>query len=220
MKTVVITGTTRGIGRALANKFLDEGFKVIGTSTSGETDIEDSNFEIVKLDLTNPESIVDATNQIIKKADSIDVLINNSGVNFEDWDVVEIDMSVLRKTLEVNLIGLIDFTEKLIPNISDNGQIINISSRVGSLTQNHTANSADNPSYRISKTALNMYTKILGARLKGITVSSVHPGWVKTEMGGEDAPREPEEAAEQIYKLATTPHPTGKFWFDGKEFPW
>jgi len=222
MKTVVITGTTRGIGRALVNKFLSEGYKAIGTATSGKTDISNPHFQIIQLDLTDSKSIIKAAKEIAEKADHIDILINNSGVNFEDWNDVHISMDTLRKTLEVNLIGLIDFTEHLIPQIATNGQIINMSSRMGSLSQNATSNSADNPSYRIGKTALNMYTKIVGARLKnkGITVSSVNPGWVKTDMGGDEAPRTPKEAAEQIFKLATTKHETGLFWLDNKQFPW
>jgi NAD(P)-dependent dehydrogenase (short-subunit alcohol dehydrogenase family) len=222
MKTVIITGTSRGIGHALAIKFLEADFKVIGTATAGKTDIDDPNFEVVKLDLTNPESISNATSNILNKTTQIDILINNSGINLEDWDVTEIDISILRKTLEVNLIGLIDFTERLVPKISKDGQIINVSSRLGSLTNDYTENPSDNPSYRISKTALNMYTKTLAARLKktGVIVSAVHPGWVKTYLGGDEAPREPEEAAEQIFKLATSSHPTGKFWYDNKEFPW
>lgn len=222
MKAVVITGTTRGIGRALANKFLAEGFKVIGTATSGKTDISNPNFHIVKLDLMSAESIEQASKEIVSIASEIDVLINNSGVNHEDWDMVDLNVDTLRKTLEVNLIGLIDFTERLIPQLSSRGQIVNMSSRMGSLSQNATSNSADNPSYRISKTALNMYTKTLGSRLenKGIIVSSVNPGWVKTDMGGEEAPRTPEEVSEEIFKLATTRHETGLFWHQGKKFPW
>ena len=67
-----------------------------------------------------------------------------------------------------------------------------------------------------------MYSKVLAARLgkQGIIVSAVHPGWVKTDMGGDEAPMHPKEAAEKIFKLATSAHKTGKFWFDGKEFPW
>jgi NAD(P)-dependent dehydrogenase (short-subunit alcohol dehydrogenase family) len=222
MKTVVITGTTRGIGRAIADKFLENDFRVIGTSTSGKSDISNPNFEILKLDLSNSDSIIEATDLIKEKAPQIDILINNAGINLEDWDEVNIDIGNLRKTLEVNLIGLIDFTERLLSQISPDGQIVNISSRMGSLSEDFTDNPADCPTYRISKTALNMYTKTLASRLRkqGITVSSVHPGWVKTDMGGEDAPREPQEAAEQIFKLATTLHPTGKFWYDFKEFPW
>lgn len=221
MKIVVISGISRGIGKALANKFLKEGYQVIGTSTSGKVDIKNSNLEIIKLDLSNPECIVGATRKITTKAPKIDILINNAGIGLDEVNE-EIDISILRKTLEVNLIGLIDFTERLLHNISKGGQVINTSSVMASLIADIGNDVLDSPSYRISKTAVNMYTKTLASRLKkkGITVSSVHPGWVKTDMGGKDAPRKPEEAANQIFKLATTPHETGLFWYDNEKFSW
>jgi NAD(P)-dependent dehydrogenase (short-subunit alcohol dehydrogenase family) len=75
--------------------------------------------------------------------------------------------------------------------------------------------------YKISKAALNMVTRCLAIRLDGqITVSSVHPGWVKTDMGGDDADIEPEEAAEDIFTLANSQVETGQFWFKGEKFPW
>jgi NAD(P)-dependent dehydrogenase (short-subunit alcohol dehydrogenase family) len=80
------------------------------------------------------------------------------------------------------------------------------------------------PAYKISKCALNMYMRTLAARLKhegtNIIVSSVHPGWVKTDMGGDEAPTTPEEAAENIYKLAVSRPETGQFWYNGKKYPW
>ncbi len=80
----------------------------------------------------------------------------------------------------------------------------------------------DWPDYKISKTALNMVTRILSVRLQNqdIIVSSVHPGWVKTDMGGSGADIEPEEAAEDIFKLATSRPESGQFWFRGEKFPW
>ena len=78
------------------------------------------------------------------------------------------------------------------------------------------------PSYKISKAALNMYTRTLALRLKesDIIVSSVHPGWARTDMGGQDADISPEEAAEGIYGVATSKPETGQFWFRGKHLPW
>lgn len=222
MKTAVITGISRGVGQALANKFLKEGYRVIGTSTSGKVNIENPNLTAIKLDLSDPASIVKASKEILKEASSIDALLNNAGVDLQPFNVIDMDISLLRKTLEINLIGLIDLTERLLPNISAKGQIVNTSSVMGSLSKDPGDEVLDDPPYRISKTAVNMYTKTLASRLRkqGIIVSSVHPGWVKTDMGGEDAPRKPEEAADQIFKLATTPHQTGLFWYDNEIFPW
>lgn len=222
MKTVVITGTSRGIGLALAKKFLDERYKVIGTSTSGKDTVKNPNFKVVKLDLNSPSSIARATSKIAKIAPKIDILINNAGVNPQDFDATEMDTSLLRIALETNLIGPIDFTERLLQYIATKGQIINTSSIMGSLAKSSKEELIDDPCYRISKTAINMYTVTLASRLKkkGITVSSLHPGWVKTDMGGMNAPRKPEEAADQIYKLCTTHHTTGLFWYDNKLLAW
>lgn len=218
MKTIFITGVSRGIGKALAQRFLDAGDFVIGTSTSGTADWSHNDLRLIQLDLANPESIskcVKATKALDKK---IDILINNAGIwsGREDDPVIYIDL--LRKTLEVNLIGTLDLTEQLIPLINDGGHIVNVSSRAGSLSYVH---EAEYPDYKISKAALNMGTRMLAIALKDkITVSSVHPGWVKTDMGGEEADIEPEEAAEDIFKLANSQVETGQFWFKGEKFPW
>ena len=118
----------------------------------------------------------------------------------------------------MNLFGHIQITESLIPVMNSGGHIINVSSSAGSLENTkHTKY----PSYKISKAALNMYTRTLSFGLAGnITVSSVHPGWIKTDMGGEDADFTPEEAAEDIFNLAQSKIESGQFWFKGKKFPW
>jgi NAD(P)-dependent dehydrogenase (short-subunit alcohol dehydrogenase family) len=139
----------------------------------------------------------------------------------------------LRKTLEVNLIGTIDFTEHIIPSMDKSAHIVNISSSAGSLNDTDMEDAKTShfpfhyPAYKISKCALNMYTRTLAMRMQHernsedfITVSSVHPGWVKTAMGGDDANLTPEEAAGNIYTLAISKPETGQFWFNGKKHPW
>lgn len=221
MKTILITGIGRGIGRALAERFLQNGDFVIGTSTSGASPIEHERLLSIQLDLANSESIAACAKSVIDSGKSIDVLINNAGI----WSGVEenptIRVDFLRKVLEVNLFGTVDFTERIIPLMNNGGHIVNISSRMGSLEFTKVGY-IDWPDYKISKTALNMVTRILSVRLqdRDITVSSVHPGWVKTDMGGADAQIEPEEAAEDIFKLANSNVETGQFWFKGEKFPW
>ncbi|MDQ5928032.1 MAG: hypothetical protein QG633_470 [Patescibacteria group bacterium] len=218
MKTVLITGVSRGIGKALAERFLQNGDFVVGTSTKGTSDWTHENLTVLKLDLSKSESIEECAEQIIAFGKKIDILINNAGIwsGAEDDPVLRI--KDLRKTLEVNLFGTADFTDRVLPLVNDGGHIINISSRAGSLSYVH---DAEYPDYKISKAALNMFTRMLAIRFKDkITVSSVHPGWVKTDMGGSDADMEPKEAAEHIFKLAYTPVETGQFWFKGEKFPW
>lgn len=220
MKTILITGVSRGIGNALARKFLDNGYFVIGTSTRGTAKLEHENLKVFQLDLSEPQSIKNCVNQISDFKRTIDVLVNSAGIAVEEEaDEPAIVIDFLRKTLEVNLIGTVDFTERVIPLLNQGGQIINISSRAGSL--GHTGYTLNYPSYRISKAALNMLTRILAIRLEGkIKVSSVHPGWVKTDMGGEEADVSSEEVAEDIFTLANSNLETGQFWFKQKKFPW
>ena len=219
-KNVLITGVSRGMGKALAEKFLREGFFVVGTSTSGSSGIENKNLIVLQLDLSKPQSIKNCVDNIKPLNKRFNILINNAGValDIED-DHVNIDK--LRKTLEINLIGLIDFTTKILPLINKGGHILNASSHAGSLSETKEDDDYFYPAYRISKVALNMYTRTLAIQLKDkITVSSFHPGWVKTDMGGIDADMMPEEAAEYIYKLAVSKIRSGQFWFKGKKFEW
>lgn len=224
MKTIVITGINKGIGKALAKKFLDEGYFVIGTYRAEKPDFENKNLRACELDLASDPSIASCANKITGLGKKIDILINNAGVLLDEEET-RVVTEKLCKTLEVNLIGTIDFTEKLIPLMNQDGHIVNISSTAGSLEKAGKAESHypyHYPSYKISKAALNMYTRTLSLRLKesGITVSSVHPGWVRTDMGGQEAPASPEEAAEGIYKIAISRPETGQFWFKEEKLPW
>ncbi len=219
MKNIIITGVSRGIGKALAEKFLSEGWFVIGTSTDGEHNLQNEKLVVYALDLSKPTDIEHCAQQIQESGKEVDVLINNAGM-YDDRDSgPEINIDVLRKTLEVNLIGPIDFTQRILNLIKTDGHIINVSSRQGSM--DYASNPGD-PAYRISKSGVNMFTRILSfyVKDKGIIVSAVHPGSVQTDMGMADAPMTPAEAADDLYKLAISKPETGQFWFKGEKFPW
>ncbi len=224
MKTVLITGIGKGIGKALAEKFLAEGFDVLGTVYAGSAwDAE--HLQTFTLDLSSPESITECVRAIGETGKKIDILVNNAGGLFdEDETVVVVDK--LRKTLEVNLIGTIDFTEHVLPLMNTGGHIVNISSTAGSLQRAEFPSASHEPlhypAYKISKAALNMYTRTLALRLQdaGVSVSSVHPGWVKTDIGGDEADLTPTEAAEGIYAVAVSQRDTGGFWFCDERLPW
>lgn len=231
MKTIIITGISRGIGKAETLKFLAEGYHVIGTSIEGTVDYTHERLTIFPLDLSKSASIASCAEQIEKHVEKsgirIDILLNNAGALFDDEET-RLIVDKLRQTLEVNLIGTIDFTERIIPLINKGGHIVNTSSSAGSLAGatdlRKTHYPYHYPAYKISKVALNMYTRTLATRLTheetGIIVSSVHPGWVKTDMGGEEAPITPEEAAGHIYTLAISRPESGQFWFKGEKYPW
>lgn len=223
MKTVLITGIGQGIGQALAEKFLSESWFVLGTYHTTKP-VPKENLSSLPLDLSSPQSIAERARAIRETGKTISILINNAGTLVDDEETTLV-VEKLRETLEVNLIGTIDFTEQIIPAVEDNGHIVNISSTAGSLELamdgvSHYPNHY--PAYKISKTALNMYTRTLSTRMKkrGVIVSSVHPGWVQTEMGGPEADISPAEAAKYIYEFAITRPETGGFWFKSEKLPW
>jgi len=225
MKTVVITGASRGIGLATAKKFLAEDWQVIGTYLDKSVPIEDSNFISIQYDQSNPESIARVANQIISLAPRLDALVNNAGILI-DANNDFVDPIKLRKTLEVNIIGVVDFTERLLPLLGENSHIVNMASGHGQLSRPVDDEFATG--YRISKAALNMYTHHLAFRLKSrsVVVSSIAPGWIQTDMGYSIASeiqkpnRTPEQAADDIFQLVTTVKESGHFWEYGKKIGW
>lgn len=219
MKTVVITGASRGIGRAATQKFIEAGWRVIGTSTRGEVPYSAKEFVPVQLELSDTGSISAAVEAIAYAAPAIDALVNNAGIFEEaEWDSTVMDIARLRRLLEVNLIGTIDLTERLLAAVPSIPRVIFLSSRAGALTDQ---NDGTEPAYRITKTGINMYMRTLAGRLRNTaTVSSLDPGWVKTDMGGEEAPRNPHLAAHDIYRLATEQIPSGLFWHGGEPRSW
>lgn len=213
LKTLVITGISRGIGLEIARIFLDKDWTVIGTSTSGYSPIKHKNLRTYKLDLAISEQI----DAFAKNLPKIDVLINNAAVLLEEWNEEKINMSLLKKTFAINLFGTVELTEKCIHKFNDGAQIINISSGWGAFSSN---NSPFQPHYKMSKVSLNMYTKLLAERLPQITVSSFDPGWVKTNMGTQNAKKLPSETALEIYELISMKKKSGYFWFNGKPRDW
>lgn len=211
-KIILITGVNRGIGLALTKKFLSEDFIVFGTSRSEIVEeVSHPNFYSVVLDVTLPESISKSVFTIKEKFQKIDLLINSAGVGLDlNDETPEID--IIKATFETNVFGLINFTETIKDCIIDGGTIFNISSAMGMLNRDKIVPNAT--AYRMSKSALNMYTKTLSARLseRNIKVVSIHPGWVKTDMGGQEADITPEFSANGIYQLYIKNVPTNSFW--------
>lgn len=212
MKTVLITGASRGIGLALAKIFSDNGFTVIGTCRSGVIqNFNSDNFNSLALDLSDPDSIKKFDEEIQDKKIELDIIINNAGIGPDlDFDTPEI--SSFKQTFDVNVIGTTFFTELMLTHIKSNGKIINISSKMGSIA---ICEQTDSVAYRMSKAALNMYTKILTNRLAGQqSVAAVHPGWVRTTIAKSNihGRLSPEESAQKIYDFVVSDFKTGIFW--------
>jgi len=219
-KLVLVTGGSRGIGRSTVKEFLGNGYVVMTTSTSGELDYDDDNLECFQLELSDRGSIKKLVRKFKQRGILIDVLINNAAIGGgEVRNPERIDIGRLREILEINLIGTIELTESLKDMIKQEGVIINVSSEFGSLSEDW-GNVV--PGYRISKAALNMFTRSVYKRFgeKGIRVYSFDPGWVKTDMGGKEAPRRPEEPAKEILKLSESNKLSGRFYRGLKERSW
>lgn len=211
-KTVLITGTSKGIGFALAEQFLINGYKVIGTSRTGEiANLTPTNFEVLALDLSD-EKTINNINQIVADRNiQIDILINNAGIG-PDLYTFEPEKESFKQTFDVNVTGTVFFTELLSQHVKDGGKIINISSKMGSI---ELCALTDSVAYRMSKTALNMYTKILTNRvLNKQKVAAVHPGWVRTTIakGNVNGRLSADESAEKIFNFVTSDFETGTFW--------
>jgi len=201
----VITGANRGIGLALTKILLSEGETVtVGVRTS--MPFEHENLKILKVDTSNPVSIEEFVSQIDTP---IDVLINNAGVLIEERfpNVTEEGMLL---SFKVNTMGPYMLIQECYNKgkLKENAKIVNISSILGSIT--NTGGTTSMP-YSISKAALNMVTKLLAHKLKNMYVVSIHPGWVKTDMGGQEAPLLPEESATGIIKVIKNLNKSGIF---------
>lgn len=211
-KTVLITGASRGIGFALAQQFLKNGFNVIATSRTGKIEnIIHKNFEVLELDLSNEKTINNLAQILQNKNIKIDILINNAGIG-PDLYTHEPEKESFKQTFDVNVSGTVFLTELLSPHINDGGKIINISSKMGSINM---CVLTDSVAYRMSKTALNMYTKILVNRLLGKQlIAAIHPGWVRTTIakGNLNGRLSPDESASKIFDFVISDFETGTFW--------
>ena len=230
MKTALITGANKGIGYQVARQLATKGFHAfVGARNekAGRKAAEDiakkcGEATFLEIDVADSDSVTTAAREFSNIADHLDVLVNNAGIIVEgDNAILEISDDLLRKTLETNTLGALRVTRAFAPLLrkSKTPRVINVSSGGGQLT-----GGADGwaPAYCISKTALNGVTVQLVAAFPKFAVNSVCPGWVRTEMGGENASRSVEEGAETIVWLASeAPQDvTGKFLRDRKEIPW
>jgi NAD(P)-dependent dehydrogenase (short-subunit alcohol dehydrogenase family) len=210
-KIILITGTSQGIGHALTRLLLINGYSVIGTNTTGIDNINENNYKSFALDLSNLESIDAFEKKLLIENIKIDILINNAGIG-PDLDFELPEAISFQKTFDVNVTGTTFFTEQMLQHLNVGGKIINISSKMGSID---VCEKNDSVAYRMSKAALNMYTKILSNRLEGKQfVASVHPGWVRTNIvkSNVNGRLSPEESAQKIFQFISSDFKTGIFW--------
>jgi NAD(P)-dependent dehydrogenase (short-subunit alcohol dehydrogenase family) len=230
MKTALITGANKGIGHEVTRQLAAKGFHVFvgarnlkaGRKTAEEIAKSGGKATFLEIDVDDNDSVTSAAHEFSNIEDHLDVLVNNAGIIVDgDNAILEISDDLFRKTLETNTLGPLRVTRAFTPLLrkSKAPRVINVSSGGGQLS-----GGADGwaPAYCISKTALNGVTVQLAAALPNFAVNSMCPGWVRTEMGGENASRSVEEGADTIVWLASeAPQDlTAKFLRDRKEIQW
>jgi len=238
-KIALITGANKGIGLETARQLGRDMTVLLGTrdENKGEAaakELRQSGIDAhaIELDVTRPESIERAAARVERDFGRLDVLINNAGVMLDEAKkkVSEQSMETWRKTFETNFFGLVATTQTFLPLLrkSEAGRIVNLSSILGSIGYHATPGSPvyENkvPAYNVSKSAVNAYTVQLAYELKDtkIKVNAAHPGWVKTEMGGEGATMEIPDGAKTSVALATigADGPNGAFLHLDEPLPW
>ena len=242
VKVALITGANRGIGFETAKGVAALGITVIlGTrdiikGQAAAQKLQDLGFkaEAIEYDANQSQSADSVYEYIDEHYGKLDILVNNAGILQEQLmgknNSTSVSTDVLQQTFQTNLFAVIALTQKLLPLIkkAPAGRIVNLSSILASLTLHSMPKSPIDPAkafaYNASKTALNAYTIHLARELRdtNVKVNAAHPGWVKTSVGGANAPMEVEDSAKTSIQLATLNDDgaSGGFFHDGEALPW
>ena len=209
---VLITGANRGLGRCLTQLAVEEGHTVLATVRGGMQRAGELSalmeaypqlLIVLDADVRDEQTVSAAAEAAMQAVPWLDCIINNAGMFAgREFTVETMDMAVMESIVDVNLLGPFRVMKHFLGMLSRSktSSIINISSEAGSLTNAYAGDYA----YAISKAGLNMFSEQLNRLLgkEGVRVYSVHPGWMKTDMGGEKAPLEPMESAKGIWQMA------------------
>ena len=233
-RLAVVTGAYRGLGFETCRQLAQQGYRVVltarkepqGRSAAERLREEGQEVAFHPLDVTSDTSVRELAAFLQTSFGRLDVLVNNAGIFPDtapwsgDGSVFDADLDTVRRALETNTLGALRLCQVLIPLMQGEGRVVNVSSGMGQLSEMNGCC----PGYRLSKTALNAVTRILADELKesGIKVNSVCPGWVRTDMGGDEAPLAVEEGARGIVWAAVLPDdgPTGGFFRHGERIDW
>ncbi|MBB3226569.1 NAD(P)-dependent dehydrogenase (short-subunit alcohol dehydrogenase family) [Luteibacter sp. Sphag1AF] len=230
-RVALVTGANRGIGREVARQLAALGVTVVmgsrdlsrGEKAARALREEGGDLLPLRLDITRPED-VDATVEAIRtRYGRLDILVNNAGAHYTHGErATTVDMNEVRAALDTNLLGAWRLSESVVPlmKLHGYGRIVNVSSGCAS----NVAAGDMCPSYRVSKAALNVYTRILAEELtgSGILVNAVCPGWTATDMGGSGG-RAATVSADGIVWAATLPDrqaANGAFFRDRQRIAW
>jgi NAD(P)-dependent dehydrogenase (short-subunit alcohol dehydrogenase family) len=231
MPTVLVTGANRGLGLEFARQYAAEGWKVIAAcrDPGAAVDLQKladgsgGSVRVFAINVADGASVKAAASALADEP--IDVLLNNAGVgNPPGKTLGALDYPGWLRVLDVNVLGPARVVEALLPNVARGGRklVVTITSRMGSIADNSSGGSYP---YRSSKAAVNMVVKSLSLDLapRGITCVLLHPGWVRTDMGGSGGKLSPAESIAAMRKLIARlgPEDSGKFYnYDGAVIPW
>lgn len=238
-KTVLITGGNKGIGYGTARQLGKQGFVILLGSRNEERGREavaalvneGVKAYFIQLDVTHQGTIEGAATQIEQQFGSLDVLINNSGIAYDNGaSPSQLEVHHLKETFDTNFFGMFAVTKAMLPILlkSPNGRIVNLSSGLGSLTLNSDPESEfaqiNLLAYNSSKTAVNALTVMLAKEFNHspLKINSADPGFTSTDLNGHTGYRSVEQAATIVVRLATLDEggPTGGFFDENGEVPW
>lgn len=229
-RRIVITGVSRGIGYEVARRFLAEGAEVLGvareptrlSAARERLDPTGRQLEVLPLDLTAAEAPRVLARAVERRFGALDVLFNNAAVQIDGSvrGILEADEATFARALDINLVAPYRLCRALVPLLlaGREPRLVNVSSGAGNF---ESMRAPGIPTYRLSKWALNGLTMLLATELVGrVAVNAFDPGWVKTDLGGPNAPGTPDQSAVGALALVTQAFDvTGKFWKDGQEIP-
>ena len=220
---VLVTGATRGIGAEVAAALADLGATVYAGARDPD-DVTAADQRAVRLDVTDDEEVRAAVDRIEREAGSLDVLVNNAGVFPRSGPLHEMDVADFDRTTAVNLRGPVVLTKHALPLLLDGtgGRVVSLSSGLGRFTEGQMGGGY--PAYRLSKVGVGGLTAYLDGEYgdRGLIANAASPGWVRTDMGGDEAPRSPSKGAETPVWLArfAPGSPAGHLWKDRERISW
>ena len=229
---VFITGSNRGIGLELVRQHLESGAQVfagcrhpeLAMELNGLQESAKGSLTVFPLDVTNPNAIASARDMIAGFADGLDILYNNAGIGPKDSPLGSVREEDLVTVFRINAAAPLMVAQAFLPLLRKGKRpvIANITSQMGSIDDNR---SGGEYAYRASKAALNMINKSLSVDLAGTGIIPVviHPGWVKTDMGGRAAPLSVTKSVTGIISVVEdlTDKDSGRFLaWNWKEIPW
>lgn len=222
--TVLITGASRGLGRMLAELYAVEGWRVLACARQ-ELPEAMASMLFYPLDVDDAASIETLGKML--KGTTIDIVINNAAVRGDTGGLASLRTDDFMEVMRINVLAPLLVAQALRENLCLGRRklLVNISSRAGSLAEGTLDDDDGDYAYRCSKAALNMATVKLAQDLRcdDIAVISLHPGWIRTDMGGPDAVIDIEQSAQGLKRLidTTTMADTGSFRaYDGKTVSW